>query len=252
MKLALIGYGKMGKEIEKVAKVRDHEVCAIIDPSAEGATSKEIDDSGNCFNDADVVIDFTTPEVVVDNAKKVAAAGKSIVIGTTGWYDNVDDVKKVVDESGTASIFSSNFSVGVNVFFKVVEEAAKLINKIPEYDAFGYELHHNQKVDSPSGTAKSIAEILVNNIERKKTVQYDKLDRKINPDELQFSSVRSGSIPGTHVVGFDSEADTIELKHTARNRSGFALGAVLAAEWLKDKKGYFTMEDFTNDFFKSK
>lgn len=250
MKIALIGYGKMGKEVERVVKLRHHTVCAIIDKADSGATHKEIDGSGSCLKDADVVIDFTVPASVIENIRKVAAAKKNMVVGTTGWYDGITEAKQLVGQSGTGFIYSSNFSVGVNVFYRIVEAAARLINKVPEYDVFGYELHHNQKLDSPSGTAKSIAEILVKSISRKKQVQYDKLDRKINPEELHFASVRSGWIPGTHVVGFDSEADTIELKHTARSRAGFALGAVMAAEWVKGRKGFFTMNDFISDFFR--
>src|SRR3989338_4784300 len=250
MKLALIGYGKMGKEVERAARLRGHTVCATIDKSDSGAMRKAIDDKGSCLKDADVVIDFTVPSAVVDNIRKVAAAKKNMVVGTTGWYDGMTEAKQVIGNAGTGFIYSSNFSVGVNVFYRIVEAAAKLIDKVPEYDVFGCELHHNQKLDSPSGTAKSIAEILLKNIGRKRQVQYDKLDRKINPEELHFASVRAGSIPGTHVVGFDSEADTIELKHTARSRAGFALGAVMAAEWVKGKKGFFTMNDFISDFFR--
>jgi len=248
MKIALIGYGKMGKEVERIAKLRGHTVCATIDVSSPDASHKEIDSS--CLKDADVIIDFTMPSVVLQNIKKVTAAGKNMVVGTTGWYDSITEAKQLVGAAGTGFIYSSNFSVGVNIFNRIVEAAAKLINKVPDYDVFGYELHHNQKIDSPSGTAKSITDILIKNISRKKQVQFEKLDRKINPDELHFASIRSGWIPGTHVVGFDSEADTIELKHTARSRAGFALGAVMAAEWVKGKKGFFTMNDFMSDFFR--
>ena len=250
MKICLIGYGKMGKEVERVARLRGHTVCAIIGRVEAAATHKEIDSQGSCLKDADVVIDFTVPASVIGSIRKVTAAKKNMVVGTTGWYDGMTEAKQLVGAAGTGFIYSSNFSVGVNVFYRIVEAAAKLINKVPEYDAFGYELHHNQKLDSPSGTAKSIAEILLKNISRKKQSQYEKLDRKINPEELHFASIRAGSIPGTHVVGFDSEADTIELKHTARSRAGFALGAVMAAEWVKGRKGFFTMNDFISDFFK--
>lgn len=249
MRIALVGYGKMGREVERVARLRGHLICAIVDPTNVGATHKDISD-GSCLQNADVVIDFTVPSAVVGNIRKVAAAKKSMVVGTTGWYDGMTEAKQIVGQAGTGFIYSSNFSVGVNVFYRVVEAAARLVDRVPDYDVFGYELHHNQKLDSPSGTAKSIAEILLKNIHRKTQAQYGRLDRRISPDEIHFASVRAGSIPGTHVVGFDSEADTIELKHTARSRSGFALGAVMAAEWLKGRKGFFTMNDFINDFFK--
>jgi 4-hydroxy-tetrahydrodipicolinate reductase len=250
MKLALLGYGRMGKEVERVAKLRGHTICAIIDPTpASGASQKEL--NAECLRNAEVVIDFTLPSSVPGNIKIVSAAKKNMVIGTTGWYDHMTEAKQLVGAAGTGLIYSSNFSIGVNVFYRIVEAAARLINKVPEYDVFGYELHHNQKVDSPSGTAKNLAEILLKNITRKKQLQFDKIDgRKISPEELQFASIRAGSIPGTHVAGFDSEADTIELKHTARSRAGFALGAVMAAEWLDGKKGFFTMNDFMAEFFR--
>jgi 4-hydroxy-tetrahydrodipicolinate reductase len=247
MKIAIIGYGKMGKEVERAAKSRGIAVCATIDVTTKEAAHSEINESS--LEGADVVIDFTHPDTAVDNIKKVASLKRNMLVGTTGWYDKLDEVKKVVEKSGIGFIYSSNFSVGVNVFFKIIEEAAKLIDRVPEYDAFGYELHHNQKADSPSGTAKTIAECLTANIRRKTNINYDKINRKIKPEELHFASVRAGTIPGTHVVGFDSEADTIELKHTARSRAGFALGAVLAAEWLNGKKGFFEMKDFVREFF---
>jgi 4-hydroxy-tetrahydrodipicolinate reductase len=248
MKIVSLGYGKMGKEVERVAKLRGHQICAIVDMANPNATHKEL--SAACLKDADVVIDFTTPSSVLENIKKVSAAKKNMVVGTTGWYDDMTKAKQLIGASGTGFIYSSNFSVGVNIFYRIVEAAAKLVNKVKDYDVYAYELHHNQKLDSPSGTAKSIADILLKNISRKKQVQYEKLDRKINPDEIHFASIRAGWIPGTHVVGFDSEADTIELKHTARNRAGFALGAVMAAEWVSGKKGFFTMNDFVNDLFR--
>ena len=247
MKIAVLGYGKMGQEVAKLAKQKSIEVTAIIDPNSSSATHSDIDKDS--LKDADVVVDFTHPDVLLENVKKVTALKKNVLVGTTGWYDKLDEVKKLVKDSGIGFLYSSNFSVGVNIFFKVVEEAAKLIDKVPNYDTFGYELHHNQKADSPSGTARTIAETLVDNIDSKKKIVYDKLDRKIAPEELHFASVRAGSIPGIHVVGFDSEADTIELKHTARSRAGFALGAILAAAWLKDKKGVFEMKDFVREFF---
>ena len=247
MKLALVGYGKMGREVEEAAKANNAEIVAIIDPTEPSATATEI--TAESLKDADVVVDFTTTEAVKDNVQKIAAAGKNMIVGTTGWYDNVDEIKAIVEQHDIGFLYSSNFSVGVNAFFKIVEAAAKVFNKLDMYDVFGYELYHNQKADSPSGTAKSMETLLLDNIQRKTKIAEEKLDRKIEPDELHFASVRAGSIPGTHIAGFDSEADTIELKHTARNRKGFATGAVLTAQWLADKKGFFTMDDFVKDFF---
>ncbi len=248
MNIAIIGYGRMGHEVEKAAKSRGINVTATIDPNSSEASFREM--SAESLKGADVVIDFTHPDVLVSNVRKAAALKKNMLVGTTGWYDKLDDVKKIVKDSGIGFIYSSNFSVGVNIFFKIVEAAAKLVDRIPAYDAFGYELHHSQKADSPSGTAKTLAELLTANIKRKSKINYERVNRKISPEELHFASIRAGSIPGTHAVGFDSEADTIELKHTARSRSGFALGAVLAAEWLRKKKGFFEMKDFVSEFFK--
>jgi 4-hydroxy-tetrahydrodipicolinate reductase len=247
MNIALVGYGKMGRELASAAKQRGHSIVASIDPTAPEATHKKI--NGEVLKDADVVIEFTTPTAVVDNIRAISAAGKNVVVGTTGWGAQMDAVKDMVSKSGIGFLHSSNFSIGVNAFFRMVAEAAKIANKIESFDVYGYELHHNQKADSPSGTAKTIAEILLRNISRKTKTVYDKLDRAPAADELHFSSIRGGSIPGTHVIGFDSAADTIELTHTARNRAGFALGAVMAAEWLAGKKGFFEMKDFVDALF---
>ncbi len=241
MNIAIVGYGKMGHEIEKAAKSKGITVKSIIDPSATGAKYSEINEQS--MREVDVCIDFTNPEAVVDNIKKISRFKNNIVVGTTGWYGKLDEVKKIVEKSGIGLIYASNFSIGVNIFFKMIENAAKIINKAQDYDIYGYELHHNKKVDSPSGTAKTIGEILVKNISRKQKLVYNKLDRKIEHNELQIASIRSGSIPGTHVVGFDSTSDTIELKHIARNREGFALGAIMAAQWIKNKNGFYTIND---------
>jgi len=241
MNIAIIGYGKMGHIVEQIAIKKGLNIRAIIDPIAEGATHKEINEES--LKDVDVCIEFSLPEVAVENVKQIAALKKNLVLATTGWYDKVEEVKKIVEEAGIGFIYASNFSIGVNAFCKVLEKAAQVFNNIEDYDVLAYELHHNRKKDSPSGTAKTLGEVLINNIERKKKLVYEMLDRKIEADELHFASVRGGDVPGTHVIAFDSPADTIELKHTARSREGFALGAVMAAEWLKDKQGFFTIDD---------
>lgn len=245
MNIAIVGYGKMGHEIEKLAKEKGITIKSIIDPKIGEATHKEINEES--LKDVDVAIDFTHPDSAVENIKKVSALGRNMVVGTTGWYDRMDDVKKIIEKANTGLIWSGNFSVGVNIFFKIIENAAEVMNKFNDYDVFVHEFHHNQKADSPSGTAVMIGKILTENIERKNKVVTEELKRKINPEELHVSSTRSGSIPGTHIVGFDSKADTIELKHTARGRQGFALGAVMAAEWVKDKKGFFDINDFMSN-----
>jgi len=245
MNIAIIGYGKMGHEIERIAREKGITVKAIIDPAAPGANHREV--NKDSLNGIDVAIDFTQPEAAVANIRKYCSLGVNAVVGTTGWYGKLDEVKKDVQKSGIGLIWSGNFSVGVNMFFRIIKSAAKIVDKVPDYDLFAYELHHSKKADSPSGTAKMIGDILIQNIKRKKKVVTDKLDRKIEADELHFASVRGGSVPGTHVVGLDSPADTIELKHTARGRAGFAMGAVMASQWVKGKKGFFGIDEMMNE-----
>lgn len=247
MKIAIIGYGNMGREIERLAAAKGIQAAAIIDPADAKATHKRITRNTADF---DVAVDFSVPNAVVDNVRMVASAGKNMVVGTTGWYNSLNEVKDIVRESGIGFIYSPNFSLGVNLFFRIVDESSKLFDKVADYDVFVYEGHHSQKLDSPSGTAKALGDTLLKNIRRKNKLVFDKLDRKILPEELHVASFRAGYNPGTHVVGFDSEADTIELKHTARSRAGFALGALLAAEWISGRKGFYTMQDFMADFFK--
>jgi len=247
MKIAIIGYGKMGHEIDKVAKDKDMDIT-IIDPSAVGADFKEINEES--MKDIDICIDFTHPESVVSNIEKISKFNKNIVIGTTGWYDKLDDVKSIVENANIGVIWSGNFSIGVNIYFKIIEESAKIMNKFNDYDSYVHAFHHNQKADSPSGTAVMIGKILTDNIERKNKIVTQELKRKIEPNELHVSSTRVGSIPGTHVVGFDSPADIIELKHTARTRGGFALGAIMAAEWIHNKKGFYDINDMMKSIIK--
>ena len=244
MNIAIIGYGRMGHEIEKIAKAKDLAVTTI-DPSEDNANFKEINEES--MKDVGVCIDFTHPDSVVENIEKISKFGKNIVVGTTGWYDKLEDVKKIIEQTGTGLIWSGNFSIGVNIYFKIIENAAKIMDKFDDYDAFVHEFHHNKKADSPSGTAVMIGEILTDNIERKKRVVTEELKRKIAADELHISSTRGGSIPGTHIVGFDSAADTIELKHTARNRQGFALGAIMATQWIQGKKGFYDINDMMKE-----
>ena len=227
MNIAIIGYGKMGHKIEKIAKSKGINVASVIDPNENNAIHKDINEQS--MRNVDVCIDFTKPNAVINNIQKIAKFRKNIVVGTTGWHDGLAEAQKIVKQSKIGFIYASNFSIGVNIFFKIIEDAAKIINKVEDYDIYGYELHHSKKIDSPSGTAKTISDILTKNIQRKK--------------ELNFASVRVGFIPGTHVVGFDSSADTIELKHTARNREGFALGAIMAAQWINGKKGFYNVND---------
>ena len=230
----------MGHEIEKVAEAKGIAVRTI-DPHAADADFKEINEES--MRNADVCVDFSHPNAVIGNIEKAAGFKKNIVVGTTGWYSSMDKVKRIVKDSGIGLIWSGNFSIGVNAYFKIIEHAAKIMNNINDYDVFVHEFHHNQKADSPSGTAVMLGKIITANINRKNKVVTEELKRKIEPNELHISSTRGGSIPGTHIVGFDSAADTIELKHTARSRQGFAVGAVMAAEWINKKKGFYDIND---------
>ncbi|PLW80086.1 4-hydroxy-tetrahydrodipicolinate reductase [Candidatus Woesearchaeota archaeon] len=247
MRIGIVGYGKMGQMIASIARDRNIDVV-IVDPNHDDADHSLLRDApSDTFN---VAIDFTNPEVIIDNIRFYCDNNINAVIGTTGWYENINEVRELVERSNIGLIWASNFSTGVNLFFRIIENASKLINIFDEYDIAGHEFHHNQKLDSPSGTARSIANILINNIDRKSNAVFDIIDRKIGDDELHFSSTRLGSVPGTHSVFFDSDADTIELKHVARNRMGFASGAVHASVWITGKKGFFGIEDMMNELIK--
>lgn len=237
LKIAIIGYGQMGKLIEQLAPQYGCEVVARIDP----LLGTEI--SSDSLSDADVCIEFSTPDTAFENVKKILQVNKNVVCGTTGWFDRMDEIKSITEANETGFIYGSNFSVGMNLFYSIINSATELMNNAEDYDIYGLELHHNKKKDSPSGTAKILSEIVLKNIDRKTEVQYEKLDRKIADNEFHFSSVRSGNIPGIHSVNFDSEADTIELKHTARNRNGLAIGAIKAAKWINNNKGFYNFSD---------
>jgi 4-hydroxy-tetrahydrodipicolinate reductase len=240
MNIALIGYGKMGKEVEAAARGRGLTVAKVFDirnnTGSLGLTSESL-------KGVDVCIDFSIPGAVLDNIAAVAGCGKNIVVGTTGWYDRLDHVKKLVKEHKIGFLYSPNFSLGVNIFAQVVAHAAHLMDRHAQYDAAVMESHHRAKVDSPSGTALMIATCILQGMKRKTEILSDALRAPIKPHQLHVASSRFGSVTGTHTVMFDSESDSIELVHTAKNRSGFALGAVVAAEWLKGKKGVYTMRD---------
>jgi len=243
MKIALLGYGKMGKIIEKIATDRKHEIVLKIDhDNLHELTAENL-------RKADVAIEFTMPGSVLGNIAKCFEAGTPVVVGTTGWYDELESIKQQCEENNSTLLYATNFSVGVNIFFKINKILAKLMNNYPYYDVQVEEIHHTQKLDSPSGTAITIAEGIIENIDAKKdwlnvlTTDDNKTEGNISQNELLIESLRIDSVPGTHTVIYDSEVDSIEFKHTAHNRNGFALGAVLAAEWLQDKKGFHSVQD---------
>jgi 4-hydroxy-tetrahydrodipicolinate reductase len=240
MNLALIGFGRMGREVERVAKDQGITIAKIfdIDVNAEGAALTR-----ESLKGVDVCIDFSSPEGVLDNIRAVAACGKNIVVGTTGWYDGLEEVRKLVKKRNTGLLYASNFSLGVNLFMQLVMDASRLMERYPQYDVAVTEIHHNGKADSPSGTALSLGAAILQSLHRKSEMVSETAHGRLKEHQLHVTSTRVGHVAGKHTVMFDSEADTIELVHSAKNRTGFALGAVVAAEWLKGKKGVYTMRD---------
>jgi len=240
MNIALIGYGKMGKEVEQAARSRGLTVAKTFDihnnTGSLGLTPEAL-------QGVDVCIEFSTPGAVMENIAAVAQCGKNLVVGTTGWYDRLETVKKLVKEKKIGFLYAPNFSLGLNIFTQIVAHAAHMMDRYTQYDAAVTESHHRGKADSPSGTALSLASCVLQGMKRKTEILTETSHGQIKPHQLHVTSSRIGSVPGTHAVLFDSDADAIELVHTARNRSGFALGAVVAAEWLKGKKGFYTMRD---------
>ncbi len=233
MKIVLFGYGKMGKEIEQIALQRKHEIVLKIDENnVDKITSNDL-------KKADVGIEFSTPHSVIKNIHTALEVELPLVIGTTGWYDQLDSIKKICNEKTGALFYASNFSLGVNLFFKVNTYLAELMNKYHDYEVSMEEVHHIHKLDKPSGTAISLAQQILEKIERKKN--WSITEKK--PDTLFIKDVREGEVPGTHIVRYTSGIDDIEIMHKAHNRKGFALGAVLAAEFLQHKKGVYTMHD---------
>lgn len=241
MKLVLVGHGKVGKLVEEVAIQRGHTITAQIHPKGNISSI-----SAKAVAGADVCVDFSHPEAVVHNVRELAKLKKNVVVGTTGWYEHLDQIKQLVHEHQIGFLYSPNFSIGVQLFFKILAEAAAKFSKFEDYDVGLFEAHHRHKSDSPSGTAKALCDVLLKEYKNKKRISTNS-QGTVAPDELHVSSLRCGSIPGTHTVIFDSPADSITLTHQARNREGFARGAVTAAEWLKGKKGFFTIEDVLGD-----
>lgn len=241
MKIALIGYGKMGKLLERFAQERGHEICITID--ADNAS----DIRSERFKEADVAIEFSVPHAALEHIYDAFDADVPIVVGTTGWYDELAAVEQKCRAGNNTLLYASNFSVGVNVFFYVNKVLAKLMNRYPQYDVQVEEIHHTQKLDAPSGTAITIAEGILDGLERKNTWVNEVIGQQddvvTKPNELLIESHRIEEVPGTHNVIYSSEVDELEFKHTAHSRAGFALGAILAAEWLHGKKGFYSIQD---------
>ena len=244
MNIALLGYGKMGREVEAAALAAGHQIVATFDIDRP-ATADILRHSR-----ANVAIDFSQPNAVEANVKLCAEAGLPIVIGTTGWDNSLEKVRKMVDEAKIGCMIGSNFSVGVNLFLQIVREASRLVSDAG-YDAYIVEAHHRGKKDFPSGTALRISEAVLSEL-RSKTKIASELPRgeSTSPDTLYISSIRAGAITGTHTVGFDSDEDSIELTHQAKNRRGFASGAVRAAEWIVGRSGLYRFEENIKEILK--
>lgn len=233
MKIALVGYGKMGKEIERIAISRGHEISCIID------VNNIQDFSSEAFKSSDVAIEFSAPQVAFDNYMKCFEANVPVVSGTTGWLDKIDTIKKACDD-GQTFFYASNYSIGVNIFFHLNKVLSKIMNNFADYDVEMEEVHHTQKLDAPSGTAITLAEGIIDNVKRKDV--WVKEDAQ-NENEIAIKSIRHGEVPGIHTIKYDSEVDQIVIHHSAHSRKGFALGAVVAAEFTCGKKGFLGMED---------
>lgn len=234
MKIALIGYGKMGHEIERIARSRGHEIVAIIDRD----NHDDFDSEG--FASADVAIEFTAPAVAYDNIKEAFARGVKVVSGTTGWIADREKEVKELCQNGATLFWASNFSLGVAIFSAVNKYLASIMNRFENYDVSMTEVHHIHKLDAPSGTAITLAEQIVERLDRKNSWVSEQRE---NDGEIAIHSVREGEVPGIHSIRYDSEADSITITHDAKNRSGFALGAVLAAEFTASHKGLLGMND---------
>lgn len=228
MKIALIGYGAMGKLIEALAENKNHEITLIVD---EANANLSADQLAEKLKNADAAIDFSAAQAVKRNVEACLSANVPLVEGTTGWNNELENIERLVKEKNGAFVFGANFSVGVNLFYKIADYAAEIFSKFEDYEAFIEEQHHSRKVDAPSGTALKLKDIVAEHIKK----------------DFSVSSTRAGRIPGTHRVGFDGFADQILLEHFARSREGFASGAILAAEWIVGKKGFWEFTELMDE-----
>ena len=232
MDIILLGYGKMGRTIEKVARDRGHKIAARID----------IDNASDFDSvSGDVAIEFSHPDAAFENVKKCIEKRLPVVCGTTGWLSRKQEIETLCKTNDSTFFYASNYSVGVNIFFKVNEYIARMMNNLSEYDIAMDEIHHAEKKDAPSGTAITLAEGIINNAKRNKKWVNQKTGKS---EDLFIESFRIDQVPGTHIVKYESAIDDIEIKHIAHSREGFAKGAVMVAEWIKDKRGIYTMDDF--------
>ncbi|MCI9043450.1 MAG: 4-hydroxy-tetrahydrodipicolinate reductase [Muribaculaceae bacterium] len=242
MKIAIIGYGKMGHIVERIARERGHDIVSVID------VDNQADFDSDAFRSADVAIEFTTPATAIDNYRRAFAAGVPVVSGSTGWTSRMAEVEQMVAESDASLFWTSNFSVGVNIFFELNKRLARLMEPFPQYRPFMSETHHIHKLDHPSGTAVTLAEGIV---EEHPRVNSWTEEVPAADDALIVSHIREGEVPGTHTITWDSPVDSISITHRAKSREGFALGAVMAAEWLPGHKGMQGMDALMSDLLKA-
>jgi len=237
LKIALLGYGKMGKEIEKLAVEAGHEILFVID------NENDWEQKGNDLYKADVAIDFSLPKTVTQNIEKCFAAKVPVVVGTTGWYSDFERIRKICKHENQSLFYATNFSLGVNIFSAINNKLAEIMNRFSEYEPKIIETHHTQKLDAPSGTAISLAEGILNKLDRKTSWKLDENNQIFQSNILPIKALRIENVPGTHEIMYQSSVDEIRIIHEAKNRKGFAKGAILSAEWIYDKKGVFTMSD---------
>ena len=247
MKLALLGYGRMGRAVELAAKESGHEIGAILDlPENDGGAAI----TAEALDGTDAAIDFSEPGAVLANIEATARLGVPLVVGTTGWHDHFDDVRLLVEERGATLVYGANFSVGANLFFLLAERAAELFDRFDDYDPYILDRHHRHKLDAPSGTALRLAEGVLGAMGRKQRIETGNPEGAIAPEALHVASLRAGSIPGEHRVGFDGPSDSVQLVHNARGREGFARGAVIAAEWVVGKTGLYEFSQVMEDLLR--
>lgn len=244
MKLALVGTGQMGQVVETLASERGHEVVARFDSEQPLTEAK----GAEALNGAEVAIDFSLPEVVLDHIERYCRWQQPAVVGTTGWYDALDTVRAWVKEFDAALLYAPNFSMGVALLRRALHGIVPLLEQLPDYDAFVHEVHHTRKADSPSGTAKMLGQEILKGLSRKTHLDTETQHGRIDPEALHVTSTRVGTVFGRHTAGFDSPFDQLRFTHEAKGRTGFAFGALQAAAWIRGRQGLFTLEDMLTDW----
>jgi 4-hydroxy-tetrahydrodipicolinate reductase len=243
MNLALVGTGRMGQAVEAVAAEEGHAIVARFDSEHPLLDAR----SPDVLNGAEVVVDFSLPSVVLDHLHRYAAWGVDAVVGSTGWYDELDKVRGWVEEGQNGVLYAANFSLGVAVLVRALRGALPLLDQLPDYDPWVHEMHHTGKVDSPSGTARLLADELLRGLARKERIETETVHGRIAPEAIHVTSTRAGAVFGEHTVGFDSAGDQLRFTHVAKDRRAFAAGAVRAAAWVRGRAGLFTLDDMLDD-----